>query len=82
MNLKTYGWSAEEVLYSVFNVRTVRNYFLEQDLTKLLGLIGQNSNDKVEIKRLIKRIEQIPVSENDPLKEIINESKMYLNNND
>lgn len=80
MNLKTYGWSAEEVLYSVFNVRTVRNYFLEQDLTKLLGIIGQNSQDKTEINRLIKRIEQIPVSENDPLKAIIDEAKTYLSN--
>lgn len=78
----TFGWSAEEVLYSVFNVRTVRNYFLEQDLTNLLGLIGQNSKDKKEIKRLIDRIEQIPVTENDPLGEIIVEAKNYLNNND
>jgi len=78
----TFGWSAEEVLYSVFNVRTVRNYFLQQDLTNLLGLIGQNSKDKKEIKRLIDRIEQIPVTENDPLGEIIVEAKNYLNNND
>jgi predicted ATP-binding protein involved in virulence len=78
----TFGWSAEEVLYSVFNVRTVRNYFLEQDLTNLLGMIGQNSKDKKEIKRLIDRIEQIPVTENDPLGEIIVEAKNYLNNND
>jgi predicted ATPase len=82
MNLKTFGWSAEEILYSVFNVKTVRNYFLEQDLTNLLGLIGQNSNNKTEIKRLIERIEQISISENDPLKAIIVESKTYLNNND
>lgn len=77
MNLRTYGWSAEEVLYSVFNVRSVRNYFLEQDLTKLLGFIGQNSKDKTEIDKLIQRIEQIPISENDPLKEIIEEAKTY-----
>lgn len=78
----TFGWSAEEVLYSVFNVRTVRNYFLEQDLTNLLGLIGQNSKNKQEIKNLIDRIEQIPVSENDPLKEILVEANNYLNSND
>ena len=77
MNLRTYGWSAEEVLYSVFNVKSVRNYFLEQDLTKLLGFIGQNSKDKTEIDKLIQRIEQIPISENDPLKEIIEEAKTY-----
>lgn len=82
LNLETFGWSAEEVLYSVFNVKTVRNYFLEQDLTKLLGMIGQNSKDKTEIKRLIERIEQITISENDPLNAIIVESKTYLNNND
>jgi len=82
LKANTFGWSAEEVLYSVFNVRSVRNYFLEQDLTNLLGLIGQNSKDKKEIKRLIDRIEQMPVSENDPLKEIIVEANNYLNSND
>jgi predicted ATP-binding protein involved in virulence len=82
VNLNTYGWSAEEVLYSEFNVRTVRNYFLEQDLTNLLGLIGQNSMNRQEIKRLIGRIERIPLSENDPLKEIIDEANNYINSND
>lgn len=80
--LNTFGWSAEEVLYSVFNVRSVRNYFLEDDLTNLLGLIGQNSNDKKEIKYLIQRIEKMPISDNDPLKEIILEAKNYLDKND
>ena len=78
----TYGWSAEEVLYSIFSVRSVRNYFLEQDLTKLLGLIGQGSKNKEEIGALIQRIEKMPVSENDPLKEIIIEAKDFLSNND
>lgn len=82
ISASTFGWSAEEVLYSVFNVRTVRNYFLEQDLTNLLGLIGQNSKDKKEIKRLIQRIEQMPITENDPLKEIIVEANNYLDIND
>lgn len=80
ISANTFGWSAEEILYSVFNVRTVRNYFLEQDLTNLLGLIGQNSKDKKEIKRLIQRIEQMPISENDPLKEIILEANNFLDN--
>lgn len=78
ISANTFGWSAEEVLYSVFNVRTVRNYFLEQDLTNLLGLIGQNSKDKKEIGRLIQRIEQMPISNDDPLKEIIIEANNYL----
>ncbi|MFA6277320.1 MAG: AAA family ATPase [Pedobacter sp.] len=82
ISANTFGWSAEEVLYSVFNVRTVRNYFLEHDLTNLLGLIGQNSKDKKEIRKLIQRIEQMPVSDNDPLKEIIVEAKNFLDSND
>lgn len=79
-DLDTYGWSAEEILYSVFNVRSVRNYFLQQDLTLLLGLIGQNSQDKKEIKSLIERIEKLPITDKDPLKEIIVEAKNYLEN--
>lgn len=79
-DLDTFGWSAEEILYSVFNVRSVRNYFLEQDLTLLLGLIGQNSQDKKQIKSLIERIDRLPITDRDPLKEIIVEAKNYLEN--
>jgi predicted ATPase len=78
MNLDTYGWSAEEILYRVFNVRSVRNYFLEQDLTMLFGLIGQNSKDKKQITELVERIDKLPITDKDPLKEIIIEAKNYL----
>ncbi len=77
-NLDTYGWSAEEVLYTVFKLRSVRNYFLGQDLTKLLGMIGQGSVEKDEIGRLVEQIEQLHLSGDDPLREIVVEARDYL----
>lgn len=74
----TYGWSAEDILYNVFNVRSTWNYFLETDLTELLGLISINSNDKTKINNLIEKIDKLPRRKNDPLTEIIIDAKMYL----
>ena len=52
----TYAWSAENILYNVFKVRTVRNYYFQKDLEKLMYLVSINSkkpDDIKEIKRLI-----------------------------
>ena len=65
-------------LYNVFNVRSTWNYFLETDLTELLGLISINSNDKTKINNLIEKIDKLPRRKNDPLTEIIIDAKMYL----
>lgn len=74
----TYGWSAEEVLYNVFKVKTVRNYFLEADLTDLLGMISENSKDKKRIQELLKTIQSINISSNDPMNAVIEETNAYL----
>ncbi len=77
-NLDTYGLSTEEILYTVFKLKTVRNHFLEADLTDLLGLISENSTDKNRIQELLQTIEQITVTPNDPMNAVIEEAKNYI----
>lgn len=78
VNIDTYGWSAEEVLYSIFSVRTTRNFFLEYDLTKLVTLVNRNSVEYIEIRRIVEKISSLVLSENDPLNIIIEKAENYL----
>ena len=77
----TYGWSAEEVLYTVFNVKSTRNSFLEYDLTKLVTLINRNSKDFAEINRIVDKISPLVLSDNDPLKILKEKAEKYIQNN-
>ena len=77
----TFGWSAEEVLYSVFNVRTSRNAYLEFDLTKMVSLINKNSDDFDEIRRIHNKISSLVLSDNDPLNILKEKAELYLNKN-
>jgi predicted ATPase len=77
-DMDTYGWSAEDVLYNIFNVRSTWNYFLEADLTELLGMISNNIRNPQKINILIEKLEKLPKRPNDPLQEIILEAKEYL----
>ncbi|MFT5217416.1 MAG: putative ATP-binding protein involved in virulence [Glaciecola sp.] len=74
----SFGWSAEEVLYSVFGVRSSRNHYLEYDLTKLITLINRDSKDKSEIERILEKITPLKLSDADPLKIIIEKAENYL----
>lgn len=77
----TFGWSTEEVLYSIFNVRSTRNSFFEYDLTKMITMLNRNSNDYQEIKRLLNKFSVIKLSDNDPLNIIIEKANKYLTKN-
>lgn len=74
----TYGWSAEEILYSVFNVKTVRNHFIESDLIDLLGMISDKSDNIGRIKSLLQSIKSLSITPNDPLNAVIEEATAYL----
>lgn len=76
--IDVYGWSAEEILYSIFKVRTVRNYFLEADLTELLGLISNNSRNGELIRMKLTAVRNVSLSVNDPLNAVIEEAEAYL----
>lgn len=77
----TFAWSAEEVLYTVFNIRTSRNAYLEYDLTKLLTLINRSATDFIEIKRILTKINTLEPTEGDPLLIIAEKAKKYLQDN-
>jgi predicted ATP-dependent endonuclease of OLD family len=78
IDANTFGWSAEEVLYKIFDVRTTRNHYLEMDLRKMLGLIADKSKDRGQINKILKRVKEVQLDENDPLRLIINQVEEYL----
>lgn len=78
INANTFGWSAEEVLYKIFDVRTTRNHYLEMDLRKMLGLVAEKSKNRSEISEILKRVKEVQLDENDPLRLIVNQVEEYL----
>lgn len=79
-SLNTYGWSAEEVLYSVFNVKTTRNYYLEVELREILHKIANKSDDFVRMKEIYNKIKRFNFTRNDPMNLIINQVEKYIEN--
>ncbi len=77
-NINTYGWSAEDVLYRVFGVRTTRNYFMEIELRELLHLISEKSKNSTQINGIINRLQKVKLNEEDPLNLIIRQAKNYI----
>lgn len=77
----TYAWSAENIIYNVFGLRTTRNYYFENDLHKLLTLI-QNGNDelgnKEKIVQLVAKLKKYVYDEDDPLFVIIKQAEEFL----
>lgn len=77
-HLNTYGWSAEDILYNVFNVRSSLNYYLQADLTELLGMVSNEKKDVSRIEQILDKLKELPTRENDPLQEIISDASTYL----
>lgn len=73
-----YGWSSENILYKVFNARTVNNYYLEAELTNVFSLIADRSNDIEQIISIYNNLKKIAFDKDDPLHEIVNEIKLYI----
>lgn len=78
INKNTFGWSAEEVLYKVFDVRTTRNHYLEMDIRKMLALIAEKSENRDEIRDILSRLINVQLNEHDPLGLVINQAKKYI----
>lgn len=78
-DIDTFGWSAEDVLYNIFNVRSSLNYYLQADLTELLGMMANNIKEPKKIRLILDKLNLLPKRDNDPLQNIIEEATEYLN---
>ena len=79
VDYSTYAWSAESVIYEIFETRTSRNYYFLNDLMKLQKLLNCHdvSVSKFnEINSLIKKLEKYEFHEADPLRELIQRAKV------
>lgn len=74
----TYAWSAENILYNVFGVRTTRNFYFEMDLGNLINLVKDKSNDFEKIEALYNKLEQYVLGANDPLNLVLQDVKQYI----
>ena len=74
----TYAWSAENILYQVFNLRTTRNYYFERELTELLELVASRSPEQARIRELVTKFSSLVFDENDPINIVIEQSREYL----
>jgi predicted ATP-dependent endonuclease of OLD family len=74
----TYSWSAENILYDVFKLRTTRNSYFEHDLTNLLKMVSDRSTDTKNIFELQKKLEKYVFNESDPVNVILSQSRGYL----
>ena len=79
IDLNTFGWSAEEILFKIFGVKTSRNYYIEINLRELLSLISSNSQDKIKMESLLNNFSFLHLNQEDPLKQILIEAKNYVN---
>jgi predicted ATPase len=80
LDRNTYGWSAEDVLFKVFNLRSSRNNSFEITLGELLHHLSHKSLDKERIIQLYNELKNSELDRNDPLTQILNEADEYIRN--
>lgn len=81
LDYETTGWSAENVLYRVFGVSTVRNHYLEMDLRELLRKISNGSKEFAVMRQILTRLNRFNLIDDDPLTKIIQTAEKYLKEN-
>ncbi len=72
--LDTFGWSAEQILFDVFDMVTDRNYYLSIKIQEIINEISSiNPNDQVidKMKANLKKYDLTNLNESDPLKLIL-----------
>jgi predicted ATPase len=80
INYSTYAWSAENILYNIFQVRTSRNFYFEMDLRNVINIIKEKSQDTVTLSKLIDKLKKYTFDINDPLNLILQDAERYLQN--
>lgn len=77
-NLNTFCWSVDDILYRVFGVCNTRNHAFETDIMTLYNMISEGSDNINEIKRMVNRLSEFILPGDDPLLEILNQAKKYV----
>ncbi|MEE4071035.1 AAA family ATPase [Pseudomonas viridiflava] len=77
----TYAWSADNILYDVFDVRNVGNLAFERDLELALKLIVQKTTNFTELRALKQKFEKVLFQDSDPLKKVIDTISEYVDGN-
>lgn len=81
LRYSTYAWSAENVLYNIFGVRTARNYYFEMDMRDLLNIVSKKDYEQLEYaKELIKKLKRYVYDDKDPLCKIISAAEELVDN--
>lgn len=75
-----YAWSVESILYQVFEMRTTRNYFVEQDLIIIIDYLKKTNNLNENVKNSYDRLSKIVLSEHDPLSELLKKVQNHIIN--
>ncbi len=71
--LNTFCWSAEDVLYNVFNVYSTRNYYVAKEIGGILKELSKKDFDKSKGEKYISSLLEIKenLKQDDPLKKLI-----------
>ena len=78
LDYSTYGWSAENILYNVFRMRTARNMYFAKDLQELMTLVEAKSKNIDLITERKQKLKGYLLNEEDPLNQLIKEVEVYL----
>ena len=76
--MEPYGWTADDILYEVFNVRNPRNEALERDLERAVQLLDEGLyGSDCEIEDLLQRFNRVYRGDKDPLGKLILELEKH-----
>jgi len=74
-----YSWSTENILYRIFNARTVNNYYLEMELKNVFQKIAENDlKNMTDIIRSYEKLKDITYHKDDPLYTLTQKIKNYI----
>ncbi len=76
--VNTFSWSVDDILYRVFGVCNTRNQAFETDIMNLYKMLSEGDGDLLAIERLTNKLSTFALPENDPLLEIINQARKYV----
>ena len=78
---ETYAWSAENIIYNIFGLRTTRNYYFENDLRELLTIVQdiEDNEDRIDdAKKIVEKLQKYVFDSGDPLQRVIEQSMEIL----